>query len=495
MSVSTTPTPVETATPVTPAETGATAAEIDASCRPPVLFFFTSAGIWLVIATLLGLVASIQLVAPQFLSGCPVLTFGRLRPVAENALLYGFASQAGYGVLIWMLCRLGRVTLCCQFPYLVAGAFWNIGVTLGVIGIFAGMSTSFKWLEFPRLAGPILFIAHMVIAVAALVSFHSRRERNVYVSQWYLVGGLFWFAWAYSAAYLLLNSVQVRGVLQGVVNAWYMNNFLMLWLGSIGLASIYYFLPKLLGRPLYSRGLAVFSFWAYAFFGTWSCFGSLVGGPFPAWMMSTSIGANLMLLLPLAGMALNWYQTINGDMATVKRTPLLNFTVASAAFFLLANLLQIILSFRSVSAVTSFTYAWGAYQTFFIFGFFALAVFAAIYYAVPRLTNIAWPSEPLIKLHFGGTAGGALLAGIGLLIAGVVQGQGINDPNVTFHDVLRSTNIWLILAALGGALIAAGQVAFLLNLVKLARTHSEPFRRSAIAFVTGNDAPIAGVKR
>src|SRR3954465_6799053 len=126
MSVSTTPTPVQAATPVTPVETGATAAEIDASCRPPVLFFFTSAGIWLVIATILGLLAAIQLVAPQFLAGCSILTFGRLRPVAENTLLYGFASQAAYGVVIWMMCRLGRVTLCCQSPYLIAGAFWNI---------------------------------------------------------------------------------------------------------------------------------------------------------------------------------------------------------------------------------------------------------------------------------------------------------------------------------------------------------------------------------
>ena len=76
-----------------------------------------------------------------------------------------------------------------------------------------------------------------------------------------------------------------------------------------------------------------------------------------------------------------------------------------------------------------------------------------------------------------------------------MEGQGINNPNAAFGDVLRSTNLWLVLAALGAALLAGGQIAFLLNLLKLARTHSEPFRRSTVAFLSGNDAPSVGVKR
>lgn len=495
MSDSPTPTPVQPVTPVTPVETGPTSAEIDASCRTPVLFFLTSASVWLGLAALLGLIASIQLVAPQFLSGCPVLTYGRLNPAAVDALLYGFASQAAYGVMLWMLCRLGRVTLCCEFPFNIACAFWNVGVTVGVVAILAGGSTGFKWLEFPRLAAPILLVAHLVFAVSALFTFHARRERELYASQWFLVAGLFWFAWAYSAAYLLLNTFQVRGVLQAVVNAWYINNFLLLWLGSIGLASVHYFLPKLLGRPLYSRGLAIFSFWTYLFFGTWIGLAPMVGGPFPAWMISTSIAANLMMLLPLIGFAWNWYYTINGNTTLVKQTPLLNFTVVAAGFFLLANVLGIILSLRGVSFVTGFTFSWGAYYTFFLVGFFALAVFGAIYYILPRVTNLDWPSEGMVRAHFGATAAGGLLAGVALLIGGVVQGQGINNPNAAFHDVVQSTRLWLGLAALGTALVAAGQAAFLVNLFKLVHKHYEPVRRSTAAFLTGTDAPNAGVKR
>ena len=225
-------TPLAPAVPVVPAVIGDTVEEIDISCRPPLLVLFSSAAIWAAVAGVLGLIASIQLVAPQFLADCSCLTFGRLRPAAENALLYGFASQAAYGIIIWMLCRLGRVSLCCQSPFVIAAGFWNLGVTVGVVSILAGFSTGFKWLEFPRFAAPILFLAQIVLGLACLFTFHARRERNLYVSSWYLVASIFWFTWIYSAAVLLLGCFPVRGVLQAIVNGWYANNFLLLWLGS-----------------------------------------------------------------------------------------------------------------------------------------------------------------------------------------------------------------------------------------------------------------------
>jgi cytochrome c oxidase cbb3-type subunit 1 len=495
MSSAQTPTPSVPATPVVAVPVYETVEEIDASCRGPLLLLFASAGIWVAIAGLFGLIASIQLVAPQFLADCSFLTFGRLRPAAENALLYGFASQAAYGIIIWMLCRLGRTSLCCQFPFIVAGAFWNVGVTVGVISILAGFSTGFKWLEFPRFAAPILFLSQIILGLSCLFTFHGRRERNLYVSSWYLVGAIFWFTWIYSAAVLLLDCFPTRGVLQAIVNAWYANNFLLLWLGSVGLASVYYFIPKLTGRPLYSRSLAAFSFWTYAFFANWTGLNQLVGGPIPAWLVSTSVAANILLILPLIGIALNWRHTLAGDTELVKRTPVLKFAVAGGGFFLLASLLGIVLSTRSVAAITQLTYAWGAYRMFFIVGFFALAGFAVIYYVMPRLVNQPWPSEALVRMHFTGTAAGALIAGLGLLIAGIAEGVAINNPHALFHDVISSAKPWLILAALGSALIAAGQIAFLLNLHKLLHGYLDHYRVSTIAFVTGADTGKVEVPR
>src|SRR5262245_8482065 len=113
-------------------------AEIDASCRWPLLLLFTSSVCWLLFGTVLALIAAIKLHKASFLADSAWLTLGRIRPAAMNSFLYGFASQAGIGVMLWLLCRLGRVKLCFQWPLLVASKLWNIGVLVGVIAILLG---------------------------------------------------------------------------------------------------------------------------------------------------------------------------------------------------------------------------------------------------------------------------------------------------------------------------------------------------------------------
>src|SRR6185503_5824173 len=232
------------------------AAEIDASLRWPVLFLFASATAWLLVSSILWLVTSIKLGAPGFLADCPWLTFGRVRPAAANAFLYGFASQAALGIMLWMLCRLGGNRFVFRVPVLIATKFWNLGVTIGVVAILAGASTGFEWLEMPRYAAVFLFVAYLVIGLCALATFQMRRHCELYPSQWFLLAALFWFPWLYSAANYLLLLDPVRGTLQAAVNAWFTGNLTGLWLGPVALAGIYYFMPRLTGQPLYSLGLA-----------------------------------------------------------------------------------------------------------------------------------------------------------------------------------------------------------------------------------------------
>src|SRR5947207_264527 len=229
-----------------------------------------------------------------------------------NAILYGFASQTAIGVLLWMMCRLCGTRLVFQTTLSIATTFWNIGVTLGMLGILDGGSTGFTWLEMPRFVSPILFGAYCLIGICVMAVFYGRRERSLYVSQWYLLAALFWFPWIYSAANLLLVFFPVRGVVQSIVDAWFTSNFLCLWLGPVGLAAIFYFLPKLSGRPLYSQSLAALGFWTLAFFGNLSGLAQLVGGPVPAWMGSVGIAANVLLIIPLICVAMNWHLTLRG---------------------------------------------------------------------------------------------------------------------------------------------------------------------------------------
>src|ERR1700681_540434 len=144
-------------------------ARIDASTCGTVLMFYASAMVWLLIGTLLAGFVSFKLHSPDWFSDVSFLTWGRLRPVHMNIMIYGWGSMAGMGTAIWLMARLCRTTL--RHPLLlVAGAwFWNIGVLLGVGGILAGDSTGYEWLEFPGYSAIVLFVAYLLIMTWALL--------------------------------------------------------------------------------------------------------------------------------------------------------------------------------------------------------------------------------------------------------------------------------------------------------------------------------------
>ena len=129
---------------------------IDASTRVPVLMFYTSAIFWLLVGTLLAGITSWKMHAPDLLGGVSFLTWGRVRPAHMNAMVYGWACMSGMGTAIWLMARLCRTTLRHPLLLVAGAAFWNFGVFLGLVGIFAGDSTGYQWLEFPRYASIIL---------------------------------------------------------------------------------------------------------------------------------------------------------------------------------------------------------------------------------------------------------------------------------------------------------------------------------------------------
>ena len=174
-------------------------AEIDASCRAPVLLLFLGAAIWLLIGSVLGMMATLKFHQPNLLADNPWFTYGRVHPAHLNALIYGFAIPAGLGVLLWLFCHLGRSKLALT-PVIIAGALiWNLGVVSGIVGILYGESTGFEWLEMPRYASTMLFYGYLAIGLGAMFTFHQRRTRELYISQWFLLAAVFWFPWVYSA--------------------------------------------------------------------------------------------------------------------------------------------------------------------------------------------------------------------------------------------------------------------------------------------------------
>lgn len=460
-------------------------AEIDASCRWPLLALFTSGVFWLLVGLVFALVASIKLHAPGFLADCPVLTLGRVRPAAMNALLYGFAGQVGIGVTLWLLCRLGSVRLTFQVPLLIAAKVWNLGVFIGFWAILAGASTGFEWLEMPRYASVFLLVSYLLIGLCALATFTARRAPGLYVSQWYLVMAIFWFPWIYSAANLLLVTSPVRGAFQSVVNAWFTGNLLGLWLGSIALGAIYYFLPKLTNRPLYSEQLALFAFWTAALFGNWSGTSSLIGAPVPRWIGAVGTVGAVSLLLPLIANAWNWQLTYAGNRDAFRKSVELRFILFGAAAYLIDGLVTAATSLPQVSAVTNLTYVTVARNYLLILGFVGMVLLGALYYIVPRLVEVNWANDKLTKIHFLGSAVGVVIVFLALTFGGISQGWNLANPAIPFLVVVKGTIPFVGMSTLGLFLVLVGQCAFAIQFCQSLRAFCEPICRAFCGEICG----------
>jgi cytochrome c oxidase cbb3-type subunit 1 len=460
-------------------------AQIDASCRGPLLLLFVSGAIWLVLSTLLGILAAVKFHAPGLLAGSPWLTVGRLRPAATDALIYGFGVQTFLGITAWIICRLGRMPLLGYCTATIGGMLWNAGVTLGVLGILFGGGTSFEWLSMSRVAPPLLFAGFTVIAVCALVTFHFRREPDLYASHWYLLGALFWFVWIYSAATLLLLYFPVRGVMQAVVNAWYVSNLAQLWFGGAGLGIIFYFVPKLLNRPLRTSTMAAFAFWTLALFAPWSGLVQLIGGPVPAWMLSASVFANAMTITPLLAIAMVLWNTLAGDNSKTVEPSALRFITFGAVAYLVFSATNVVLGMPIVARVTHFTWAEVGTRLFGLYGFVAMVAFGAMYYIVPRMARVPWPSPKLVTIHYRCSVAGAVLIYLALLVGGIVQGFKMNLGLVDFITLGKLNAAFVGTATIGLFVLLAGQAAFLKNLLTLVHIFGAPARKAIVATVRG----------
>ena len=260
--------------------------------------FFSSAVFWLIVGSFLGCLAAWKLVVPSLLDGSAWLTYGRIQPAAENALVYGWASQAGIGLGLvaagpsrpdgaWFRAAAGH-----------GGSFWNLGVLLGVCSIIGGSGHAFRGLEFSGAAAFILLIAYACIGVWSLILLRDRSSDGLYVSQWYLAGGLSLFSLALCHGKHAARLASGAGSAQGPIASWYLGSLLWLWLVPLALAAVYYLVPHIARRPVRAYPSSVLAFWCLTFLGGWTGTRLLIGGPVPAWMVSASVAASIMMLIP-----------------------------------------------------------------------------------------------------------------------------------------------------------------------------------------------------
>lgn len=451
---------------------------IDESAGAPVLFLYSSAVLWLLAATILGVLVTLELEWPGLCGGISWLSYGKTWPAFLNALAYGWASQVGMGTAIWLFARLTRVALRRPTWLIFGTVFWNIAVTIGVLSILGGCNRGQEWLEFPGYVQFMMFVGLSLIAAWGVTMFRLRRPGHAYITLWYLVGAFFWFAWLFSAASLMMNTWHISGVPHAAVGAWYSANFINLWFTSMGLGAIYYFLPKVSGRPVHSYHLASIGFWSFAILAGWTGMTRLIGGPLPAWLITASIAATILMLIPVITVTLNFVLTMRGNLGLVYVSPTIRFVFFGAIVYAIASVIAVIGAQRNVASLTEYTTFSSGLSLLMLYGFFSMVMFGSIYYIVPRLVGCEWLSSRFINFHFLGAAYGIGILTVMLLVGGVVEGAMWSNPGVHSDTAISSLAGFFAGDILAWIFLAGAHLLFALHyltmLLRLGRPAGRP---------------------
>ena len=444
-------------------------ARIDASCRGPVLFFFLTAAAWLLIGSALALLASIKMHTPEFLSDTEWLTFGRVRPAHLNTVIYGWSSLAGMGVLFWLQARLSRAQLRFQKLLYAVGILWNLAIAGGTVVLLTGRYLSIEWLEFPVWTAALLGLGFVAVMVTSLDTFRRRTHHHVYVSQWYLFGAVFWFPILYVLAHAMIHLGGATGVAQATANWWFAHNVLGIWFTPIGLAAAYYFIPKVIGRPIHSYYLSLLGFWTLALFYNWAGTHHLIGGPLPVWLTTVGTVASMMMFIPVITVAINHHMTMIGHFQKLKFSPTLRFIVFGAMSYTVVSFQGSLMSLRIVNETSHFTHYTVAHAHLGMYAFFTMVLFGSIYYIAPRLTGREWASARLIKIHFWSVAVGMIMYFTGLSWGGWRQGEQMNHDTMPFLDIVAELMPYFWSRSVAGILMTVGHIAFAILLWKMWR--------------------------
>lgn len=455
-------------------------AALDDAARKPVLALLLSSVVWLLLGSVIGLIVSYKLHSPDTLTQSELLTFGRLRPLHLSLVVYGWVSMAGMGVALWLTGRILKTPL--HRPrWASAGCLlWNVGLAAGSIALLAGWTDGVEWLEFPWQLDVFFVVGGACIGVPILTTIRRREARHLYVSIWYIGASFVWFPFLFAVA----NWPKLHfGVQHGVVNWWFAHNVLGLWITPLGLAAAYYFIPKVLGKPIHSYQLSLLGFWALALFYSQVGLHHLIGGPVPVWLVTLSVVTSVMMIVPVVAVAINHHMTTVGHFRALRFSPTLAFVVTGAVMYTLVSLQGSLHSFRTLNAVMHFTHATVAHAHFGVYGFASFVMFGSFYFILPRLARWEWPYPWLIRAHFWLAVLGIVIYVVCLSVGGFLQARKLLDGNEPFMQSVVVTIPYLIARTVGGAMMTVSHFIFAFHVGALVLRHGPRRSEAPLAYV------------
>ena len=420
--------------------------------------YVVTATLWLVFATGIGILLAYKFGAPEFGSGA-WLTFGRLRPIHTNATFYGFASPALVGLAYYVAARSNGARLYSATLGWTGLVLFNIAAAAGTIALDLGYNAGD--LEYREWPGPIraTFLAALVVTAANLIGTAARRSsEDVYLSNWYIIGGTLW------ACIIALVGVMPwyqYGLGQVAVSGFYMHNAVGMLFTPLALGTIYYALPKLLNRPIYSYALGVFAFWCNLLF--YPIIGShhFEFSPLPWWLQTTAIVFSVAMLVPVWGGSSNFLLTFRGHIRDMIHSYPLMFIFVGVLSYLIGSTQGTLEAFRSLQAVWHLTNFTVGHSHLTMYGIIGFTIWGGVYGLLPLATGKR-ASQLGLALHFWMALVGCFIYVTALSVGGTIQGldwiHGL--PFIQSVIDMQSYYVW---RGVGGALMFLSHLVFAWN--------------------------------
>jgi cytochrome c oxidase cbb3-type subunit 1 len=435
--------------------------------------------VWGVVGMLVGVIIAAQLIWPDLTMGISFLSYGRLRPLHTNAVIFAFGGSALFATSYYVVQRTSQTPLFA--PGLAAFTFWGwqLIIVLAAVTLPLGL-TSGK--EYAELEWPIDILIAVVWVSYAIVFFGTivkRRVSHIYVANW------FFGAFILTVALLhIVNSAAMpvsfwksysayAGVQDAMVQWWYGHNAVGFFLTAGFLGMMYYFIPKQAGRPVYSYRLSVVHFWALIFTYMWAGPHHLHYTALPDWAQSLGMVFSLILLAPSWGGMINGIMTLSGAWHKLRQDPILKFLIVSLSFYGMSTFEGPMMSIKTVNALSHYTDWTIGHVHSGALGWVGLVSMGSIYYLIPRLFGRPemW-SVRLINVHFWVATVGIVLYIAAMWIAGVMQGlmwRAVSDDGTltyTFVESVKATYPFYAVRLLGGVLYFAGMLIMAYNVAR-----------------------------
>lgn len=435
--------------------------------------------IWGIVGMTIGLLIAMQLFKPAMNMGSQYTTFGRIRPLHTNAVIFAFVGNAIFMGVYYSLQRLLKARMYSDILSKIHFWGWQLVIIATVITLPLGLTSSHEYAEMEWPIDIAITIIWVVFGYNMFGTIIKRREKHMYVAIWFYIA-----TFVTVAVLHIVNSIQLpvsafksyyvyAGVQDALVQWWYGHNAVAFFLTTPYLGMMYYFLPKMANRPVYSYKLSILHFWSLIFIYIWAGPHHLLYTSLPSWAQSLGVAFSVMLIAPSWGGMINGLLTLRGAWDKVREDPKLKFMVVGLTAYGMATFEGPLLAFKQINAIAHYTDWIVAHVHVGALGWNGFLTFAILYWLIPRIYNTTLYSVKLASFHFWIGTLGIIFYAVPLYFSGFTQGlmwkeftpEGLLKYPNFLETVLQIIPMY-VMRAIGGALYLTGVIVMTYNLIK-----------------------------